>query len=110
MRRLNLAKPFMIAAGVGLVATALLHAQQIHRNGFEYAKTVWTRGAADAAFEVLEHATLDQGAHDGQRCEFIKIAGKQGSFVYYQYALGRAPVSEDLTGNVWIKANRPGIQ
>lgn len=90
--------------------TSLVFAEQIHRNGFEYAKTVWVKGASDAAFEEVSHITLDQGAHDGQRCEYIKIVGKQGTHVYYQYALGRAPVGDDLTGSLWIKANRPGIQ
>ena len=106
MRRLHLP----LATFFAISFAPVVHAQQIHRNGFEYAKTVWTRGAADAVHEVLEHATLEQGAHDGQRCEHIKIVGKQGSFVYFQYPLGKAPISDDLTGNVWIKANRPGIQ
>lgn len=85
-------------------------AQQVHRNAFEAPKTHWQKAGFDAPFEVQAHVSSDLGAHDGQRSEQIKISAKEGSHVYYLYPVGKAPVSDELAGNLWIKANRPGIQ
>jgi hypothetical protein len=84
--------------------------QQVHRNGFEGRNPSWVRASADAPFDETAHVMTDQGAHDGQRAEYLEIKGGQGTYVYYQYACGRAPISEELNASVWIKANRPGVQ
>jgi hypothetical protein len=93
---------------LGLVAPA--PSQQLHRNGFETAQSLWVKGGSDTTFTEVAHASSDQGAHDGQRSEYIQISAKEGSFVYYQYALGKAPVTEELAGGLWVKSNRAGIQ
>jgi hypothetical protein len=96
-----------LPAGVGLLPCL---GQQVHRNGFEGRNPLWLRAGADAPFDETAHQITDQGAHDGQRAEYLAIKAGQGTYVYYQYPCGRAPVSEELSANVWVKANRPGLQ
>src|SRR5262245_52889540 len=93
---------------LGLVAPA--PSQQFHRNGFETANTLWVKGGSDTTFTEVAHASSDQGAHDGQRSEYIQINATEGSYVYYQYTVGKAPVTEELAGGLWVKSNRAGIQ
>jgi len=85
-------------------------AQQVHRNGFETNATFWTKGSADVAYEELTHTITNQGPHEGQRCEHIKINAGQGKHVYYQYPTAHAPVSDELSVSVWVKSNRTDIQ
>jgi hypothetical protein len=85
-------------------------AQQVHRNGFEGRNPAWTRSSADAPVDETVHIMTDQGAHDGQRAEYLAINAGQGSYVYYQYPCGRAPIGEELSASVWVKAKRPGVQ
>lgn len=84
--------------------------QQVHRNGFEAPKILWSKAGADAVFDETAHASTDQGAHEGQRSEYLQINAKEGTFIHYQYPVGKAPIGDELTGKIWIKANRPGIQ
>src|SRR5947209_20066457 len=84
--------------------------QQIHRNGFEGRNPSWVRANADAPFDETIHQMTDQVAHDGQRAEYLQIKAGQGTYLYYQYPVGRAPVSEELNASVWVKASRPGVQ
>jgi hypothetical protein len=106
-------------AGCTIIALALVlatfwcnstDAQQILRNGFEAPKPAWVKSGADVPFEELAHSITDQSAHDGQRSEYLKLDARQGNHIYYQYAVGRGPINDDLNASVWIKANRPGIQ
>jgi hypothetical protein len=84
--------------------------QQVVRNGFEGLKPVWEKGAADAPYEEKIHAITDLAFHDGKRSEYLQLEAKQGSFIYYQYPVGRAPIGEELAVGTWLKADRPGIQ
>lgn len=84
--------------------------QQVHRNGFETPKILWTKAGADATYEEFTHASSDQGAHEGQRSEYLQVNTKEGSYLHYLYPVGKAPVGDELAGKVWVKANRPGIQ
>src|SRR5437016_5748622 len=97
-------RPLAVALGVGLVASALgllpCFGQQVHRNGFEGRTTSWVRAGADAPFEEIAHAVTDQGAHEGQRAEYLHIKAGQGSHVYYQYPCGRAAIGEELSASV----------
>ena len=100
---------------VGCVAAVLLtvlvaSAQQIHRNGFETRTPVWVSQNADAKFRVVAHDVTDTTAHTGQHCEHIHIQAEQGTFVHYAYPAGKAPLGDELSASLWIKANRPGVQ
>ncbi|TMQ33126.1 MAG: hypothetical protein E6K70_14830 [Planctomycetota bacterium] len=102
-------------AGVVLATAAasvlgLATAQQIHRNGFETRETGWLKGAADAPFQELVHEVTDATARTGQYCEHIRVHAEAGSYVYYYYPTSKAPVSDELSISLWLKANRPGLQ
>jgi len=97
-----------VAVVLGLAEAAL--GQQVHRNGFESTKTLWVKAGADATYDEVGHSSSDQGAHDGQRAEYLQINANQGSYIHYQYPVGKALIGDELIGKVWIKANRPGIQ
>ncbi|MBM4070034.1 MAG: hypothetical protein FJ271_13940 [Planctomycetes bacterium] len=95
---------------LSLVGAPLTRAQQIHRNAFENPRPIWTKGAADVTFQEIEHTITDQGAHDGQNSEYIKLNAEQGSHIYYQYPTGKALISAELNASIWLKSNRHGIQ
>src|SRR5262245_60825600 len=103
-------RTLLILSGIGLLAWGgLSQAQQVHRNNFEAAKTWWVKSGADAAFDETRHVMTDQ-AHDGQRAELIQLNAKEGSFIHYQYPLGKGLINDEFSASVWIKANRPDIQ
>jgi hypothetical protein len=93
-----------------LICPAPGFGQQVHRNGFEGRTPSWVRASADAPFDETAHQMTNQGPHDGQRAEYLETKAGQGSYVYYQYACGRALISDELSATVWVKANRPGVQ
>src|ERR1700752_2771682 len=100
-----------LALALTLLLSATAPAQQVRRNGFESATPTWIKGRADVTYEENAHTMTDQGPHDGQRCEYIQITSPQdGTFAYYQYPVGKAPVVEELNAGLWVKANRPGVQ
>ena len=52
----------------------------------------------------------DATARTGQYCEHIRVHAEAGSYVYYYYPTSKAPVSDELSISLWLKANRPGLQ
>jgi hypothetical protein len=98
------------AGGAVLAFLGAARAEQMVRNGFETRDTAWVKGAADAAFRETAHEVTDQTAHTGQFSEHWQLTAEQGSFIYYFYPVGRAPVAEELSASVWVKGNRPGAQ
>lgn len=107
MRRVGMA---VLLAGIFSIAGVAL-GQSIHRNSFETTRTYWMKGGNDASFNEQDHSSADEAAHGGKRCEYIKLTSQPGSHIFYQYNLGaQAPVNDDLSSSVWVKANRPGVQ
>lgn len=94
----------------GLTLTGLLPAQSIHTNGFEAPKTVWVKGSFDAPYDLKTHAITDLAAHGGKRSEHIALNARAGRFIHFQYTTGKAPLGEEFSAGVWVKANRPGIR
>src|SRR5262249_25330245 len=90
----------------------LLRAQEMSflQQGFEGREPLWTPGAADASYKETAHGLTEETAHEGHRSEYIEVQAQQGSYVYYTYPVGRAPVGEELLAGLWVKANRPGVQ
>src|SRR5262245_18197764 len=91
------------------LVTSAARAQQTHRNGFETRTPVWVTQNADGKFRELGHDTTDAMAHTGQLCEHIHIQAEQGTFVHYAYAVGKAPLGDQFSASLWVKANRPGV-
>src|SRR5262245_11277991 len=90
----------------------LLRAQEMSflQQGFEGREPLWTPGAADVTYKETVHQLTEETAHEGHRSESIEVQAQQGSYIYYTYPIGRAPISEDMLTGLWIKANRPGVQ
>ncbi len=88
--------------------------QQIHRDGFEGKKTAWIRGEDNVRAEQKAHTVSSDYAHLGTQSEFIQLVCPEGkndpNFANYYYSTQPAPIGEDLSASVWIKANRAGIQ
>lgn len=84
--------------------------QQVHRNFFESKQTSWNKGTTDATYRELAHEMTDKTAHTGQLCEFIQLNADKGNFIHYYYPTSKAPICEELSISLWVKANRPGAQ
>lgn len=106
----SLPAPRLIVVALVLTLAGVSPAQQVHRNGFEVLKPAWVKSSADAPFEETAHTISSEGAHNGQRCEFLQIQAKPGNFINYQYNIGRGVVSEEFNARIWLKGNRPGFQ
>jgi hypothetical protein len=100
----------LVTATLAVALSDPICGQQIHRNGFEVRETFWVRGPADAPFRELVHDVTDAMAHTGQLSEHLRINSEQGTFIHYYYPTGKAPISDELSVSLWVKANRPGIQ
>jgi hypothetical protein len=96
--------------GLGGFFLSLAWADQVHRDGFEGRDPVWVKGTADAPFKEKAHRTTEDMSHTGQRSEYLELQVERGTFIYYNYDTGPAPLADDLSASVWIKANRPGVQ
>src|SRR5579885_2286890 len=112
MKRLGWAIGLVLMAGliVVLLSSSTVRGDQFLRQGFEGRDPLWVQGPADAPFKVLAHRITEDHANGGQRSEYLQLQVEPGTFLYYTYEVGRAPVAEDLTLSVWVRANRPKIQ
>ena len=95
---------------LSLSLVVLVQGQQMIQYGFEARDPVWVQGAHDAAYKETLHRLTDEFVHDGQRSETIQLDAERGSFIHYTYAVGKAPITEDFTVSLWVRANRPGVQ
>src|SRR5262245_39723425 len=115
----NSAKRRSAALGLGLLLVAFIWVparaqQQIHRNGFEGRQTGWLRGEDNVRAEEKSHALSADYAHLGTTSEFIQLICPEGkndtNFATYYYPTQPAPIGDDLSASVWVKANRAGVQ
>jgi hypothetical protein len=100
----------LAVAVLALIPAAVAHGQQMIQYGFEARDPVWVQGPHDAAFKEKLHRLTDEYIHDGQRSETIQLESERGSFIHYTYNFGRAPITEDLSISLWLRANRGGVQ
>jgi hypothetical protein len=110
MKRLRAAGMLVLVGGSTLAFLGLALGQQIHRDAFETNEPVWIKGPTDAQVKEIAHRITDEHAHGGQRSECIHVEAQTGSYVYYLYDVGKAPIREDLTASLWLRGNRPGVQ
>jgi hypothetical protein len=99
----------------GLTGALLLPAppadcQEMIQFGFEGRDTVWVQGESKASFREIAHRITDDHARSGSRSEHIQLQVEQGEFIHYTYNVGRAPVTDELTASVFVRATRPGVQ
>jgi hypothetical protein len=110
MPRRPLGIQLVVAAILTALVPGLTRAQQIHRYPFETRDPAFIKGTADTQFQEVMHNVADSTSHQGLSSEHLQILSEQGSFVYYYYPTNRAPVVDDLSLSLWVKANRPGAQ
>jgi hypothetical protein len=85
--------------------------QTMHQQGFEGRDPVWVAGPADAKYKELAHKIIDDpAARGGQRSEYFQLQVETGTFIHYTYDVGRAPVADDLSVSLFVKASRPGVE
>jgi len=84
-------------------------AQQVERDDFEGPEASFVDGGGDASYRI-EFQRVQQVAHAGRWSEHITLAGNNGTYVYASRPLRPARVIQELAVNVWLKADRPGIQ
>ncbi|MCE9532710.1 MAG: hypothetical protein K8T89_16560, partial [Planctomycetes bacterium] len=107
--------PIILFGGlIGWILLLPAQAQQIHRNGFEGRQTGWQRGEDNVRAEEKSHILSSDYAHLGSTSEFIQLDCPEGkndnNFATYYYPTQPAPISDDLSASVWVKANRSGVQ
>lgn len=87
--------------------------QDIHRDGFAGREPAWRRGPNTVRGQELLHRITDQAAHNGPTCEHFRVATPVAhadpAHMLYVYPTPPAPVSDALSGGVWVKANRSGV-
>jgi hypothetical protein len=112
MRRLHvLALAFLSGLAAVLVLTVpRAGCQEVIQFGFEGRDTVWVQGDSKASFREIAHRITDEYARSGSRSEHLQLLVEQGEFIHYVYNVGRAPVTDELTASVFIRASRPGVQ
>lgn len=109
-RKMIQAKFLGAAIVLALAVAGIALGQQMIQYGFEARNPVWRPGPHDAAYKETLHGLSSDHIHRGQRSETIQFDAEKGTYIHYTYALGRAPVTDDLNMSVWIRANRPGVQ
>lgn len=102
------------AITASLISCSVAFGQGLHREGFDGPEPLWTRGPANVSFNEEAHMLTQQFKHSEPSSEYIRVKADPGGqinpFVFYTYPTPQAPVTDDLTLNVWVRANRPGVQ
>lgn len=77
---------------------------------FEGPETSLQSAGGDANFKIQLHRRTTQGMHSGHGCEQLRIAGNNGTSIYFSHPIGPARVISELSPSIWVKADRPGVQ
>jgi hypothetical protein len=89
-------------------------AEEIHRNAFSGKNTQFIKGEANVAVEVKAHELSAERSRSLPTSERIRVtlgAGKNDTnFAYFYYPTPVAPITEDLTAELWVHSNRAGVQ
>ncbi len=110
----RLAAAILVCGLLVLIALPPARSQEIHRNGFEGRQTSWLRGEDNVRAEEKAHNLSSDFAHLGASSEFIQLVCPEGkndtNFATYYYPTQPAPINDDLSASLWLKANKAGIQ
>ncbi|MGA2061884.1 MAG: hypothetical protein ABSG67_15470 [Thermoguttaceae bacterium] len=93
-----------------LTAAGTVHAQTAWYEGFEGAEISWRDAGGDAQYRILDHRRVQNEAHTGKGCEWLRLSGNGGSYVYIAHDVGRPIVIDELMPSLWIKSDRSGLQ
>jgi hypothetical protein len=88
-------------------------AQSIQRDSFDGREVLWAKGPANVPVTEEAHSLTGQHAHSLPSSEYIRVKseanGTLNPYVYYSYLTRSAPVADDMTLRLWVRANRPGV-
>ncbi|VTS08060.1 hypothetical protein [Tuwongella immobilis] len=88
--------------------------QVIHRNGFAGRSVAWIRGEDTVRGVEKLHALTEQFAHSLPSSEHIAMEfppnAVDPAISEFIYPTSHAPVTEELSASVWVKATRPNIE
>jgi hypothetical protein len=99
--------------GIALAAMATAGADdpaRTIRDGFESAQTVWEQEQTDAPINLFAHDRGSRAAHEGRSSEHFQFSAGPGGSFFYSYRLPRVPVTNELRVNLYVRANRAGVQ
>ncbi len=93
-----------------LTAAGTVHGQTAWYEGFEGAEISWRDAGGDAQYRILDHRRVQNEAHTGKGCEWLRVSANGGSYVYIAHDVGRPIVIDELMPSLWIKSDRSGLQ
>src|SRR5690349_1889282 len=103
----------LLAAGTAAVL-AIAQAEEIHRNSFSGKATQFLKGEANVRFEEKAHDLSAERSRSLPSSEHIRLTAAAGknetNFIYYYYPTPAAPLTEDLSAELWVHSNRAGVQ
>ena len=104
-------RPVIVLAVVAFAGAAI--AQSIQRDSFDGREVQWAKGPANVPVNEEAHVLTGQHAHSLPSSEYIRVKteanGELNPYVYYSYPTKSAPMAEDMTVRLWVRANRPNV-
>ncbi len=73
-------------------------------------ETSWRDAGSDAQYRILDHRRVQNEAHTGNGCEWLRISASGGSHVYIAHEVGKPAVIDELMPSLWVKSDRAGLQ
>ncbi len=89
---------------------AVAATQPAWHEGFEGPDPSWRNAGGDAIYHILQQQRVQGHAHSGQRSEWLKLVGNNGTSAYISHDVGRPRVIDELLPSVWIWSDRSGLQ
>ncbi len=84
-----------------------------HENTFSGKTPSFIKGESNVNAELKAHTISNERARSLPSSEYIKLSIPPGrnenNYIYYYYPTPAAPVTEDLTAEVWVHGTRSGI-
>jgi hypothetical protein len=99
-----------LALAFSLMLPVAVRADNVVEERFESAERSWRVLSADVRYRMEAHERTTIQSHSGQRSERLRLVGDNGSYIYLGHAVTEARIIDELQGNVWLRADRPGLQ
>lgn len=114
MRRGSFHVGVVLLACGAMALLAVGQSDEIHKNSFSGKSTQFLKGEANVKFEEKVHELSTDRSRSLPTSEHIRLnlaAGKnETNFVHYYYPTPAAPITEDLSAELWVHSNRAGVQ
>jgi hypothetical protein len=80
------------------------------RDAHETPQPAWRDVGGDARYQIEMSRRIVDRPHSGQACEYWQYQSGDGTAIYLSYDIGRAPVIDETSAGVWLRAEKAGIQ